>query len=166
MASTDSLDRVLAVARTRLLTFVPNSHPVQGTNTIASRLGTATGAGSDGKLYKNRAPDNISYPYGVMRFVGIFTGGDDGGYNIRGPIELQFYGYGASMEGLISSCMDVAEEAWRDWCVLAVNDSIVAQRSYGRAPVPYESDPADRELICHRILLPFYATPQYKAGAA
>lgn len=165
MASTDSQDRIMRTARTRLLTFTPNAHPIQGTNTIAQRLGTATGAGADGKLYIDQGPDTVSYPYGIMRWVGGFTSRDDGGYNTRGVIEVSFYGYPRSSTGLISSCMDIAEQAWRDWCVLVVNDSIVAQRVYARAQVPYEA-PADRELVCVRALFPLYATPQYKAGAA
>lgn len=157
--------RVLQTARTRFLTFVPNSHPIQGTNTIAARLGTATGAGAAGKLYIDQAPDPGAYPYGIMRLTSALTSGDDGGYQIRGVIELSFYSYRRETAPLMSSCMDIAEQAWRDWVALVTNDTIVAQRSYARASVPYEA-PADRELVCERALFPFYATPQYKAGAA
>ena len=165
MASTDSVDRILKTIRTRLLTFVPNAHPIQGTNTIATRLGTATGAGASGKLYIEQAPDPLPYPYGLLRELPNLTAGDDGGYQTRFVFELAFFGYPRSSHQLVSSCMDVAEQAWRDWTVLAVNDTIVAQRLYGRATVPYEA-PADRELVQVRALLPCYATPQYKAGAA
>ena len=167
MASTDSEDRILKTARTRLLTFVPHAHPVLGAATLATRLGsTPSGAGATGKLYIDQSPDPGAYPYGIMRWPPSgLTGGDDGGYNIRRVIELQLYGYPRSSAGSISAMLDVVEQAWRDWCVLVVNDSIVAQRAYGRGIVPYEA-PADRELVCGRILLPLYSTPQYKAGAA
>ena len=164
MASTDSLDRVLKTARTRFLTFVPNAHPIQGANTLAQRLGsTATGAGASGKLYIGQAPDPGDYPYGIMRWQGGLTSGDDGGFDIRGVIELSLYNYHRDTEPATSAMMDICEQAWRDWCVLVVNDSIVAQRSYGRSQVPYEA-PADRELVCVRALFPLYSTPQYKAG--
>jgi len=160
--NTDSEDRILTTIRTRLLTFVPMSHPVGGTNTLAQRLGTASGAGSAGKLYVSQAPDNAGYPYGILRWLTTRVAGDDGGYQERRVAELLLYHYERKNEGIVSAMMDVAAEAWRDWVSTAVNDTIVAQRISVRGIVPYEP-PADRELVCGRMLLPMYTTPLYQA---
>lgn len=162
MANTNTLTQLLTVVRARLLTFVPSVPGGGTTTTLAARLGTATGAGSDGKLYITQAPDTVTHPYGVMRWVGGFVSGDDGGFQMRGPIELQLYHYGRKNEPTMNGMMDICEQAWRDYVALAVNDSIVAQRMYGRAVVPYEA-PADRELVCVRALFPLYTTPLYQA---
>ena len=53
--STDSTTALEATLRSRLLTFVPLS----AAGTVASALGTTTGAGSSGNLFWGRAPDNI-----------------------------------------------------------------------------------------------------------
>lgn len=160
--NTDSLDRLLKTVRASLLAFVPMSHPVGGTATLAARLGTVPGAGSDGKLYITQVPDNTAYPYGVMRWMSGQAAGDDGGFQLRGTIELQLFHYGRKNEPAVSAMMDVVEAAWRDFVATAVGDTIVAQRASGRMVVPYEP-PADRELVCVRILLPLYATPAYQA---
>lgn len=172
MPNTDSADHILATVRTRLLTFVPLTHPATGTRTIAQLLGTATGAGSDGKMYKNAPPDPVSYPYSLIR-NSSFPNGDDGGYQIRGEIELEFFGFprtqAANFGGVtlgtgvaISAMADIAEQAWRDYVALAVNDTLVAKRIAIRNEVPF-TNAADRELVLIRMRLPYYATPAYQA---
>lgn len=164
MPNTDSEDRILKTVRTRLLTFVPvAAHPVGGTNTLRQRLGTtASGAGSDGKLYISQAPDPALYPYGLLRWLPGRTAGDDGGFQTRLQAELMLYHYERKNEPIISAMMDVAAQAWRDYVATATDDTIVAQRITVRGIVPYEA-PADRELVCGRMLLPMYATPYYQA---
>ena len=66
--STESTTALEAQLRTRLLTFAP----LGGESTVADEIGsTETGSGADGKLYWDRAPDNIDATspirWGVLR---------------------------------------------------------------------------------------------------
>lgn len=148
-------------------------HPATGTRTLAQLLGTATGAGSDGKLYKDAPPDPVTYPYGLIRWSGSLPLGDDGGFQLRASLELELFGYPrsqrASFGGVmlnigsgVSAMADVVEEAWRDYVATSVNDTIVAKRMESRITVPY-TEPADRELVLIRLILPLYSTPAYQA---
>ena len=151
--SLDSTTEVLQAVRTRLLTFTPASG-----STLATLLGTHAGAGSDGKLYLYQAPDNVTHPYGVLRVIGRDPDGDDGQFLKKPLLELHFYHRPRAQQAACEALADRAEEAWTHW--LSSSDVISARGVESRATITYD-DPADRELVCVRMLLKARVAPDF-----
>jgi hypothetical protein len=144
------------IIRNRLLTFAPTG----GGTTLAVRLGsTASGSGSDGKLFLNQAPDSLTGLWAVLRVVDAPITGFDGGFLLRATAELIVYGRPRSAMASVEACVDVAVEAWHGWAYGEAGGHISATDPTNRFPIPYQSDPADRELCAVRVLLPFRCTP-------
>lgn len=157
MTLVQSTDELLNVVRTRLLTFMPPD----ATETLAQMIGTTTeGSGQDGKLYKVQAPDKLPHPYGLIRLIDLVPQGDDGRYLERGVIELQFFHRPRRNMADCEAFADRARQAWHRWVSAA--DGISALRVEGRATITY-TEPADRELVQVRMLLPFRVTAGYVA---
>lgn len=154
--STSSLTGVLQIIRTRLLSFAPATG-----STLATQLGsTASGAGSDGKLYLNQAPDNITGFWGVLRLINAPQEGMDGGLMLRCEAELILYAQGRTNQSAVERMADTVEQAWLWYGYAEVNGTIIAGKITNRFPIPYQP-PADRELVAIRLVLPFRTTPQF-----
>lgn len=155
--STASWTGVLQIARQRLLTFVP---PLSAA-TLATRLGaTSTGSGSDGKLFLDMAPDTIDGLWGILRLIDAPVQGFDGGNLIRAQLELMLYGRPRRMAAQVRACADVAQQAWRHYSYTEVNGVFIADAVTSRFTIPYQ-EPADRELVAERLLLPFRVVPSF-----
>lgn len=158
--STTSTLGVLNIIRTRLLTYVPEN----GT-TLAMLLGsTSSGAGSDGKLYLDQAPDNLTGYYGVLRLLEAPTGGFNGGKMLRGLIECHLYGKPRTPQTVtaLHRMADVVTLAWQRYLYTENTDAncVIARDVESRVVVFFEA-PADRELVLCRLLLPFATVPQF-----
>lgn len=152
--STASWQGVKQIIRTRLLTFTPQS----GTS-LATRLGaTSSGSGVDGKLFFSQAPDNLTGFWAVLRIIDAPVAGFDGGFLIRATAELIVYGRPRKMEPQVEACADVAMEAWLNYRYTEVGGVFLADDPTNRFTIPYE-EPADRELVAVRVLLPFRVAP-------
>lgn len=140
--------------RTRLLTF--------NSNALRTALGTATGAGSDGKLYIDQPPDSVTHPYGVMRFVDLPVTGVDGGAMVKGTLEVILYGRPRSQGSALKAAGAMVMEAWQGYTDTAAGNAqcLVARDASGMSLIPY-TDPTDRELVACRLLLPFMVTPAF-----
>jgi hypothetical protein len=153
--STASWTGVLQIIRNRLLTFAPSG----GGTTLAVRLGsTSTGSGSDGKLYLNQAPDDTTGLWAVLRVVDAPVTGFDGGHMIRGLAEVIVYGRPRRMQATVEGCADVICEAWHDYLYSESGGHLSTTDPESRFPITYQ-EPADRELVAVRLLLPFRVTP-------
>jgi hypothetical protein len=154
--STASWTGVEQIARSRLLTFTPTG----GGSTLAVRLGSiATGSGSDGKLFLNRAPDNLTGLWAVFRIIDAPVTGFDGGFMIKATAELIVYGRPASAMASVESCVDVACEAWHGYLYTESGGHFSTLDPTNRFAIPYAGPPTDRELCAVRVLLPFRCTP-------
>lgn len=149
MSTTSQLATLQAI-RTRLLTF--------SGGVVASALGTLAGAGSDGKLYIDQAPDPVSYPYGVLRIVDWRSQGDDGGFARRMQVELQLVARPRAQATALKAIADHCERALRAWSDVSAGP-IVATQGLSRATVVFE-EPADRDVVLERLLIPLYVHPQ------
>ena len=152
MASSE--DAQLLVIRTRLLTFVP----MVGA-TLAVRLGTLASSGSDGKLYLMEAPENVTFPYAVMKPYGTGLSREDGKFSGQKQIEIQIYHTPRDMEATIRAMGDVIEQAWRHW-VDGGNGVVFATGKPERQTIKFEP-PADREMIAERLVLSYVSYPLY-----
>lgn len=154
--STASWTGVLQIARSRLLTFTPPSG-----GTLATRLGsTVTGSGSDGKLFLDQAPDKIEGLWAILRLIDAPVQGFDGGNLIRAQLELILYGRPRKMAAQVRACADVAQQAWRHYSYTETNGVFIADAVTSRFTIPY-TEPADRELVAERLLLPFRVVPSF-----
>jgi len=153
--STASWTGCKAIIRNRLLTFAPTG----GGTTLATRLGsTSTGSGSDGKLFHDQAPDKLTGLWAVMRIIDAPVTGFDGGFLVRATAELQIFGRPRQMAAQVEAAADVVMEAFNLWSYTEVGGVLIADKVTNRFTVPYE-EPADRELVQVRLLLPFRASP-------
>lgn len=154
--SVTTLSAIEQSIRTRLLTF--------NSNALRTALGTATGAGSDGKLYIDQPPDNIAHPYGVMRVADFPVAGLDGGAMVRGILEVMLYGRPRSQGPALKAAGALVLDAWQDFADTTAGNAqcLVARDATSLSLVPY-ADPNDRELVVCRILLPFTVTPTFLA---
>lgn len=154
--STTSTLGVLNIIRSRLLTFVPASG-----STLAVLLGsTASGAGSDGKLYLNQAPDDVTGFWAVLRLIDAPPLGFDGGFLLKATCELILYGRPRSQQSAVERMADRVQEAWLNWSYTETGGHVSALDIASRISVPY-AEPADRELVAIRLLLPFRCAPQF-----
>lgn len=153
--STASWTGVLAIIRHRLLTFTPTG----GGTTLATRIGSTTsGSGSDGKLFLDQAPEGITGFWGILRIIDAPISGFDGGFLIHATAELILYGRPRKQQASVESMADVITEAWHDYLYSETGGHISAQDVTNRFTIPY-TEPADRELVAVRLLLPFRCSP-------
>jgi hypothetical protein len=154
--STATTLAVLREIRNRLLTFAP----MGGGATLKVLIGSTTsGSGSDGKLFLNQAPDNISGFWGILRLIDFPQTGFDGGFLIRGQAELILYGRPRKVQSDVERMADLVTEAWLHWATNA-SGHISATAIQSRFAIPYE-EPADRELVAVRLVLPFRCIPSF-----
>lgn len=156
--STATITGVEQIARNRLLTFAPTG----GGPTLATQLGsTASGAGSDGKLYTDQAPDSVTTSgfWAVMRVIDFPQQGFDGGFLVRFTLELIIYGRPRSQASAVKRMAATAIEAWNGWLYSEVGGHVSATDVTSAFLIPYVSDPADRELVAFRLLLPGRCAP-------
>ena len=156
--TTQSTNAILNTIRSRLLTFAP----LGGGPTLATQIGsTASGSGSDGKLFKHQAPDDLTGTWGVLRLRDFPQQGFDGGMMLRGQVELILYGKPRTptLVTNLERMADTVTEAWMDWAYTA-SGHISAHDITSRFHIPYE-EPANRELVAIRLLLPFRCAPTF-----
>lgn len=154
--STATWTGVLQIARTRLLTYTPPTG-----STLAVRLGgTSTGSGSDGKLFFDQAPDDLTGLWGVFRIIDAPVTGFDGRNLIRAQAELILYGRPRKMAAKVRACADVVCQAWKYYTYTETNGVFLTDPITSRFTIPY-TEPADRELVAERLLLPFRVAPSF-----
>jgi hypothetical protein len=154
--TTATMTAVLNTIKSHLLSFTSAG----GGSTLATLLGSTTsGSGSDGKLFLNQAPDNLTGFWAILKIQDAPQQGFDGGMMIRGQAELIFYAQGRRNQAAIERMADLVTEAWHLWAYDA-SGHISAMHITSRFPIPY-LDPADRELIAVRLLLPFRCVPTF-----
>jgi hypothetical protein len=149
--STESTTGLEAVLRSRLLNFSPLGN---GT-TVAQEIGsTASGAGVDGTLYWDRAPDNIDQlmadqelplRWGVLRLKNRRLGGDHGERDLM-ELEVMLYArprsQKAAMEG-IADRMDQAMLRYSD----RTSGLVGTFPGRSRTTLPPFKEPADGDVV-------------------
>ena len=154
--STATWNGVEQIMRNRFLTYVP---PNAGA-TLATRLGsTATGSGSDGKLFLDMAPDDLTGLWAVLRALDTPVTGFDGGNLIRALYELTFYGQQRRLAAQVKACAVVAHQAWKGFSYTEVGGVLIADKMQNGFMVPTPEPPMDRELVQYRLLVPFRVAP-------
>jgi hypothetical protein len=148
--STESTTGIEAVIRTRLLTF----EPLGGATTVADELGsTASGAGQDGNLYWDRAPDNIDrlmldlglpLRWGVMRLKNWrdIPGQSEGKLT---ELEVMLYGRPRSQRATLQGIADRMDQAMVRY--VDAENGVVAASTSTRNTLPPFKEPADSDVV-------------------
>lgn len=156
MASTASWTAIEQIVRQRLLTYTPPTG-----STLATRLGsTSTGSGSDGKLFFDQAPDNLTGLWAILRGLDTPVDGFDGGNLIRALYELTIYGRPRNQAAAVKGCAVVVQQAWKYYSYTEVGGVLIADKMQNGFLIPY-TEPADRELVAYRLLIPFRVAPSF-----
>jgi hypothetical protein len=148
--STESTTGLEAVLRTRLLTF----EPLDGSGTVASALGsTQTGAGADGNLYWDRAPDNLDrimaaqgdpLRWGVLRLKNWrdIPGQSEGKLT---ELEVMLYGRPRAQRATLQGIADRMDQAMVRW--VDAESGVVASSTSTRNTLPPFKEPADADVV-------------------
>jgi hypothetical protein len=148
--STESTTGLEAVLRTRLLTF----EPLDGSGPVASALGsTQTGAGADGNLYWDRAPDNLDrimaaqgdpLRWGVLRLKNWrdIPGQSEGKLT---ELEVMLYGRPRSQRATLQGVADRMDQAMVRW--VDAESGVVAASTSTRNTLPPFKEPADADVV-------------------
>lgn len=151
---------LIGTLRTRLLTF----SRLQG-DTLADILGrTDGGNGSDGKLYKVQAPDNITKPengpsrWGVMALTNRRTNAENAERDLI-DLEVMLFARPRSQQDAMEEAADACDEAMLRYTNFT-NDAI---GNWGRLrnTLPVMTGPADREVVQIRLVYTLVVYPDH-----
>jgi hypothetical protein len=142
--STTSTQGMMQDIRSRLLTFEPRT---------GSALGDVLTA-----LYTNQAPDNVTYPYAVVRLMDRQQTVGDQGFRTRGEIEVSIFDRPRSQQWRAETIADVVQQAFLHWD-LKTSGLMFAQHSRRVGPLPPAPAPMDRELVQIAVYVPIVAWP-------
>jgi hypothetical protein len=143
--STESTVDLRAALRTRLLTF----SPLGGGGPVSTALGgTASGSGQDGKLYWDRAPDNITdttpIRWGVLRLKNRRRQTDNPEREVA-ELEVMLYARPRSLAGGLEGIADTMDQAmmrYRD-----MTSGVICSSAATRNTLPPFKEPADSDVV-------------------
>lgn len=147
MTQSSLLTQIMQRMRTRLMTFTPKG----GGGTIGSRL---RGQG----IYIAAPPDNVSYPYAVLRLQNIRRSGEYDGMRMEGECEIVLYMRPRTAIGDVELIADFMQEAFLQWA--DVSQGLLVSRGDIRTTLPVGGRPEDRETWGVRILFDFFCWPR------
>ncbi len=142
--TTASTQSMMTDLRNRLLTFAPMS---------GSTLQTSLG----GRLYVVQAPDDVTYPYAVMRLVDRRQTDGYGGFRESFEIELMVFDRPRSQQWRAEGIADVATQAFLGWDL--ASSGLMFSRHVRRVVMPPAPSPMDRELVQIVLFVPVVAWP-------
>lgn len=136
--------------RDRILDFPPPA----GGSTLRTSL--------TGGLHVGSAPDDVTYPYGVMR-VTANREGEDGDHREVLFVELMLYNR-PRLKGLkvVEAFADLADQALYKW-VSTTDGGPMFTGPRTRTTLPVFPDPADRDIAAVRLLYRVVAWPKWLA---
>ena len=141
--STTSTQGMMQDLRTRLLTFEPRTG-----DPLSDRL-TA--------LYTVQAPDNVTYPYAVVRLVSRQQTEGYGGLRESFEVELSIFDRPRAQQWRAEGIADVATEAFLRWDI--GSSGLMFSRHVRRVTMPPAPSPMDRELVHLVLFVPVVAWP-------
>lgn len=105
----------------------------------------------DTRVYANRAPDNTSGTYVVVRLINIEDDPDyPAGLRIEFDVEITVFGRGANKAQEVETVLDLAEEALLTWHESSATNGLTYGMRLQRETEPVDTDPEDRTLVAAR----------------
>lgn len=146
--STTSTEALYKALRTRLLTFQALGSPTP--ETLADSL-------TD--LWVVQGPDNIEYPYGIMRLQARTRSGEYAGEREAMDLELLLYDRPRAQQYVVEGYADIADQA-----LLRYADSsagVVISGESERDTLPMNTPVSDREVVAVRCVYHLVVWPQF-----
>lgn len=143
--STTSTRSLMQDLRSRLLTFQPAS---------GERLNESIGD----RLYTSQAPDDVTYPYGVVRLMPRRQTVGDQGFREAMELEIQLFDRPRGQQWRLEAIADVVQQAFLHW-QQASSGLVFAQHSRRVGPLPPAPEPMDRELVQIAVYVPIVSWP-------
>jgi hypothetical protein len=128
--------------RNRLLTF----ERIAGDSLNDLLGGTVDGSGTDGKLYRDKVPDNVSGPFGVMRLMNRRRDMENPEAELA-ELEVQFFVRGWGNRSTLNQAADAADEAMRGYRSVTVEAGVIAVWAAKRSAMGPWREPADSDVV-------------------
>lgn len=146
MSDTETTTGLETALRSRLLTF----EPLAG-SPLATVLGiTESGAGSDGKLFWDAAPDNIGPRWGILRLQNRRSSGDGWEQEVA-ELEITLFARPRSQKVTLELCADLCDQAMLRFRYTDAT-SVVGCWGRLRSTLPPFTGPADTEVVQIRLV--------------
>ncbi len=157
--STESTSATEDALRTRLLTFPALTDGA----TLAEVLGrTELGNGSDGKLFWDAAPDNVTKNgdarWGLIRLQNRRSEGD-GQERERAELEVMLFARPRNQKATLERCADLCDQAMLRY--VDASRGMVACWSRMRSTLPPAVAPVDSEMVQIRLVYMLVLYPSY-----
>lgn len=133
----DSTVNLVKTAIARILAY---------TNDGGASVGTYIGT----RCYANRAPDNTSGTYIVVRLTNSEDDPELGGLRVEFDAEITVFGRGADKAQEVETVLDLAEEALLTWHESSAANGLTYGMRIQRETEPLDTDPEDRSLVATR----------------
>jgi hypothetical protein len=111
-------------------------------------------------LWRNRAPDNQTFPYGTMKLTTRRTSGYSG-RRLDGRLEVMLYGRPSSELEVISDAADLCEQAMLDYVNASPGQGLIFTANVQRDELPQGSGDVDSETCTTRIIFTLAIWPAY-----
>jgi hypothetical protein len=116
-------------------------------DTLATILGaTDEGAGSDGNLYWDKVPDDVSGPFGVLRLINRRRDSENPEAELA-ELELQLFVRGWVNRDTLTEGADAADEAMRDYRHASDEAGVIACWGAKRSAMGPWKEPADGDVV-------------------
>jgi hypothetical protein len=155
VTDTSSTGGIEDALRTRLLSF----QPLVGLDTLADVIGsTVSGAGSDGKLFWDEAPDDTTYPYGVLQLKNRRNTSDVPERTLV-ELEVMLFGRPRAQKATVEQAADLCEQAMLRY--VDAMSGVLGCWGCLRNTLPVMTSPADREVVQVMLTFTLVVWPAY-----
>ena len=137
-----STSAIEVTLRTRLLTF----QRLAGDSLNAILGGSPDGSGIDGKLYRDKVPDNVTGPFAVMRLMNRRRDSENPQAELA-ELELQFFVRNWSNRGTLNDAADAADEAMANYRSVTDEAGVIAVWAARRSALGPWKEPADSDVV-------------------
>lgn len=128
--------------RTRLLTF----SRLAGDTLNDILRGTEEGAGTDGKLYREKVPDNVTGPFGVMSLKNRRRDSENPQAELA-DLEVQFFVRNWANRSTLNEAADAADEAMANFREVSDGAGVIAVWAAKRSAMGPWKEPADADVV-------------------
>ncbi len=137
-----STSAIEVTLRNRLLTF----DRLTGDRLNDLLGGTEDGSGTDGKLYRDKVPDNVTGPFGVMRLMNRRRDSENPQAELA-ELEVQFFVRGWGNRSTLNDAADAADEAMANYRSVTPEAGVIAAWAAKRSAMGPWREPADADVV-------------------
>jgi hypothetical protein len=155
--SSDTTSNIVKTAIARLLAYVDDA---------GHSIGDYVGTGASARIFANLAPDNVAYPYIVLRKFNSETSPEYG--NLRQEYDLDVRCYGrprGAKEQETELIADLVEGALLTWQESSTTLGLTYSHKSSRDTSEPDADPPDRDIVTVAVVVRCASWPKYVTNA-